>query len=153
MRSFSTNSVIVDELARCKAALLHRSDDTNHHIRLLLHERQMLFSWMLETQKALYRLNCAFDPLSVASTKDGQDKSDSTKSAGSWKRTECMSILGLAELNLNTGQNLQERLLGSKLECPKNVMENLKSPEELVKQQLDTPAEEGLRQVNEIRGW
>ena len=145
---FFTDSVIVDELARSKAALLHRSDDTNHHIRLLLHERQMLFSCMLDTQKALYRLNCAFNPLSVASAKDAQNKSDSIKSADSWKKTECLSILGLAELNLNTGQNLQERLLGGKGECPKDVIESLKSPEELVKQQLDTPAEEGLRQVN-----
>ena len=138
----------MDDLARGKAALAHRSDDTNHHIRLLLHERQMQFSWMLETQKALYRLNCAFDPLSVASTKNTHNNSGSNKSADSWNKTDCLSILGLAELNLNTGKNLQERLLGGKGECPKDVIEILKSPEELAKLQLDTPAEEGLRQVN-----
>jgi hypothetical protein len=110
----------------------------------------MQFSWMLETQKALYRLNCAFDPLSVASTKNTHNNLGSNKSADSWNKTDCLSILGLAELNLNTGKNLQERLLGGKGECPKDVIEILKSPEELAKLQLDTPAEEGLRQVNQI---
>ena len=143
---FPANSVIVDELARCKAALQHRSEDTNHHIRLLLHERQMLFGWMLETQKSLHRLNCAFDPLSVAATKDMKLNLTSKKSTDSCNITECMSILGLAEFNLKTGQHLQERLLGAKGSSPMDLIENEQAPE-LVKQQLDTPAEEGLRQV------
>ena len=142
-------SVIVDELARWKASLLHQRDDTNHHIRLLLHERQVLFGLMSENQKVLHRLKNAFDPLSVGTPRD------STKNAinavDSWNDIENISILGLAELNLNTGNVLNERLLGSKEHVPKSITDNTKLTEDYNKRQLDTPAEEGLRQVIIVR--
>ena len=142
-------SVIVDELARWKASLLHQRDDTNHHIRLLLHERQVLFGLMSENQNVLHRLKNAFDPLSVATPRD------STKNAinavDSWNDIENISILGLAELNLNTGNVLNERLLGSKEHVPKSITDNTKLTEDYNKRQLDTPAEEGLRQVIIVR--
>ena len=60
---------------------------------------------------------------------------------------DMMSILGLAEHNLNTGKILQERLLGNNKNRPKDLNETAKLLEDLSKLQLDTPAEEGLRQV------
>ena len=134
--------MIVDELARCKASLLHQRDDTNHHIRLLLHERQVLFGLMSQNQKVLLRLKNAFDPLSISKPKD----SDS-HAINSLNDVEKISLLGLAELNLNTGNVLNERLLGSKECIPKGITEKPKYMEDNNKQQLDTPAEEGLRQV------
>lgn len=142
------SSVIVDELARSKGTLLQRSDDTNHHIRLLLHERQLLFSMMLDNLRVVSRLKNAFDPLSVASLKDPSNKSTDNITTNLLKENECISLLGLAEFNLNTGKILKERLLGNTENLPKELTENLKSSDELVKLQMDSPAEEGLRQVN-----
>lgn len=150
MLLFYKFSVIVDELARWKASLLQRSDDTNHHIRILLHERQMLFGLMSENQKVLSRLKGAFDPLSVVSTQDAQNNSNSTAMSDPSCGNDIMSILGLAEHNLNTGKILQERLLGNNENRPKDLNETTKLLEDLSKLQLDTPAEEGLRQVNNI---
>ena len=134
--------MIVDELARCKASLLHQRDDTNHHIRLLLHERQVLFGLMSKNQEVLLRLKNAFDPLSISKPKDLD-----SNTINSLNEVEKISLLGLAELNLNTGNVLNERLLGSKECIPKGITEKSKYMEDDNKQQLDTPAEEGLRQV------
>ena len=134
--------MIVDELARCKASLLHQRDDTNHHIRLLLHERQVLFGLMSKNQEVLLRLKNAFDPLSISKPKDLD-----SNTINSLNEVEKISLLGLAELNLNTGNVLNERLLGSKECIPKGITEKSKYIEDNNKQQLDTPAEEGLRQV------
>ena len=135
----------MDELARCKASLLHQSDDTNHYIRLLLHERQMLFGALFENQKVVSRLKRAFDPLSVTSPKDVPN-TPFTITSDSWTGDQIMSVLGLAELNLDTSTKLQERLLGAE-NRPKEITANVKSVEDLSSLQLDTPAEEGLRQV------
>ena len=140
--------MIVDELARSKASLLHQRDDTNHHIRLLLHERQILFGLLSENQEILFRLNNAFDPLSVSKPRNLD--SSAINSLSSLSEVEKISILGLAELNLSTGNVLNERLLGSKEHIPKSIKEKSKSVEQANKLQLDTPAEEGLRQVNKI---
>ena len=126
--------------------MLHQRDDTNHHVRLLLHERQVLFGLMKENQEVLFRLKNAFDPLSVAKPGDS-----SKKPINSWNDIEKISILGLAELNLNTGNVLNERLLGSKEHVPKDITEKSKEIEDH-KLQLDTPAEEGLRQVSIFDG-
>ena len=133
--------MIVDELARCKASLLHQRDDTNHHIRLLLHERQVLFGLMSKNQEVLLRLKNAFDPLSISTPKDLD-----SDAINALNEVEKISLLGLAELNLNTGNVLNERLLGSKKCVPKGITEKSKYMDDN-KQQLDTPAEEGLRQV------
>ena len=109
----------------------------------------MLFGLLSENQKVLSRLKGAFDPLSVLPAQDSQNNSNPTNLADSSPGNDMMSILGLAELNLNTGKNLQERLLGAK-NRPKDVKESAKILEDLSKLQLDTPAEEGLRQVNHI---
>ena len=140
--------MIVDELARSKASLLHQRDDTNHHIRLLLHERQILFGLLSENQEILFRLKNAFDPLSVSKPRNSD--SSAINSLNSLSEVEKISILGLAELNLSTGNVLNERLLGSKEHIPKSITEKSKSVEQANKLQLDTPAEEGLRQVNKI---
>ncbi len=58
-----TCSVIVDELARSKASLLHRAELTDHHVRLVLHEHTVLWQTMTDTYKMLARLRNAFDPL------------------------------------------------------------------------------------------
>ena len=129
--------------------MLHQRDDTNHHVRLLLHERQVLFGLMKENQEVLFRLKNAFDPLSVAKPRDSSKTP--INSIDSWNDIEKISILGLAELNLNTGNVLNERLLGSKEHVPKGITEKSKEIEDH-KLQLDTPAEEGLRQVSIFDG-
>lgn len=58
-----TFSVIVDELARWKGILMQRSDDCDHYIRLMLHERNVLWSTMSQTLDVVHRLKSAFDPL------------------------------------------------------------------------------------------
>ena len=139
-------SVIVEELARCKGTLVQQSDDTNHHIRLLLHERQMLFGLLYENQRVLARLKTAFDPLSsVLSTQDPQNKGGVLEAVQS--EYDAISILGLAELNLSTGKSLQNRLLGENENRPKELKITGKVLADTSKLQLDTPAEEGLRQV------
>merc|ERR1719367_788216 len=130
---FLACSVIVDELARCKASLLHQRDDTNHHIRLLLHERQVLFGLISENQEVLLRLKNAFDQLSISKSKDLD-----SNAINSLNEVEKISVLGLAELNLNTGNVLNERLLGSKEYIPKGITEKSKYMEDINKQQLDT---------------
>jgi hypothetical protein len=41
-------SVVVDELARWKGVLIQQHDDTEHYIRLLFHERNVLWNrWSL----------------------------------------------------------------------------------------------------------
>ena len=142
---FLACSVIVEELARWKASLVQQSDDTNHHIRLLLHERQMLFGLLYENQRVLARLKTAFDPLSsVLSTQDPQNKGGVLEALPS--ENDVMSILGLAELNLTTGKSLENRLLGENENRPKEIKSG-KVLTDTPKLQLDTPAEEGLRQI------
>ena len=62
---FFACSVVVDELARWKGILMQRSDDCDHYIRLLLHERFVLWNSMTITHDILSRLKNAFDPLNT----------------------------------------------------------------------------------------
>ncbi len=55
--------MIVDELARWKANLLHHSEATDHQVRLLLHEHSVLWTTLVDTYKLVARLRNAFDPL------------------------------------------------------------------------------------------
>ena len=60
---FLASSVIVDELARWKGTLMQRNDDCDHYIRLMLHERSVLWNSLSQTQEMLLKLKHAFDPL------------------------------------------------------------------------------------------
>ena len=42
---------------------MQRSDDCDHYIRLMLHERSVLWNSMSQTQEMLLKLKHAFDPL------------------------------------------------------------------------------------------
>ena len=68
-------------------------------IRLMLHERNVLWNSMLQSQEVLSRLKNAFDPL------------NSMENAES-KNIEAASLLGLADLSLATVKDLKNRLLG-----------------------------------------
>ena len=61
--TFESFSVIVDELARWKVNLLQRQDDVDHHVRLLLHERAILWDTLNSTADTLANIKAAFDPL------------------------------------------------------------------------------------------
>ena len=78
---------------------MQRSDDVDHYVRLLLHERHVLWSSMLETQEVLARLKNAFDPLNTMENATSKD-------------VEAASLLGLADLSLATVKDLKNRLLG-----------------------------------------
>ena len=60
---FLASTVIVDELARWKGILMQRNDDSDHYIRLMLHERTVLWNSLSQTQEMLVKLKHAFDPL------------------------------------------------------------------------------------------
>ena len=78
---------------------MQRNDECDHYIRLMLHERNVLWSSMLETQEVLARLKNAFDPLN-------------TMENATSKNVEAASLLGLADLSLATVKDLKNRLLG-----------------------------------------
>lgn len=125
---FLASSVIVDELARWKGILMQRSDDCDHYIRLMLHERSVLWNSMSQTQEMLLKLKHAFDPL------NSMENSIS-------KEVEAASILGLVDLSLGTVQDLRDRLLGT------TQLKTYNSKEVILPNQLDTPAEEGLKNL------
>ena len=79
--------------------LMQRNDECDHYIRLMLHERNVLWSSMLQTQEVLARLKNAFDPLN-------------TMENATSKNVEAASLLGLADLSLATVKDLKNRLLG-----------------------------------------
>ncbi len=60
---FLACSVIVDELARWKASLLHRTEATEHNFRLVLHEHAVLWDSLIRLYQLLAKLRNAFDPL------------------------------------------------------------------------------------------
>ncbi len=70
---FLASSVIVDELARGKAALMQRNDDLDYYVRLLLHERGLLWNSLKETYGTVVRLKNAFDPLNALASSSSQD--------------------------------------------------------------------------------
>ncbi len=118
-------SVIVDELARWKANLLHRSEEYDHHIRLLLHEHSVLWTSLANSFVVLSRLQAAFDPLSSSSSPSS---------------SEAASLLGMAEHTLALVKTLKDRLVGEKqIKTKDNV---------LVPEKIDTPSEENLKAVS-----
>ena len=80
--------------------LMQRNDECDHYIRLMLHERNVLWSSMLQTQEVLARLKNAFDPLN-------------TMENATSKHIDAASLLGLADLSLATVKDLKNRLLGN----------------------------------------
>ena len=120
---FLACSVIVDELAHWKATLLQRNDDVGHHVRLLLHERSLLWDNMNRNLDVMNHLKAAFDPLSTQKEKEQQ----------------VCSVLGLAELSLKTANELKERLIGND--------QRLQSVPLGLREKMDSPAEEGLREL------
>ena len=121
----------MDELARWKASLLHRAEESDHHIRLLQHEHAVLWTSLTESYGLLCRLNVAFDPLASPDAP-----------------AEGASLLGLADHVLETGRRLRERLMGKEEEGGRRgsgIKETVKGIK-----QLDTPAEEGLKMVRRI---
>ena len=125
---FLASSVIVDELARWKGVLLQRNEDCDHFIRLLLHERKLLWNSMSTTHEILERLKIAFDPLN---TMENSNRS----------QIEAASILGLADLSTLTVQDLRNRLLGT------TQLKTYESKNVILPKLLDTPAEEGLKSL------
>jgi len=136
---FLACSVIVDELARWKACLLQRSDDFDHHVRLLLHERSVLWNSLDQNLDALAQLKSAFDPLSSLVASDGE-------------KDKVYSVLGLADKSLETATQLKERLLGtsgSSADQPHKAAK-LRLPRQSQKsdrEQIGTPAEDGLKEL------
>ena len=125
---FLACSLIVDDLARSKATLGQKCDSFDHHVRLLLHERKMLWDSLNGSIDALAHLNTAFNPLSALDVK-------ATDHLGSY------SVLGLAELAVETSNKLEERLLGQ--QSAPRIRSSLPVEREI----MDTPAEEGLREI------
>lgn len=126
---FLASSVIVDELAHWKGALMQRSNDCDHYIRLLFHERSVLWNSMLETQEVLERLKNAFDPLNTM------------ENSLTRKKVEAASMIGLADLSLATVQDLKNRLLGT------TQLKTYENKPVTLPNQLDSPAEEGLKSI------
>jgi len=122
---FLACSVIVDELARWKVNLLQRQDDVDHHVRLLLHERAILWDTLNSTADTLANIKAAFDPLGTQTPEGGQE--------------EVASVLGLAELSQKMAGELKERLLSDK--------KGVQLEKEVKRSKIDTPAEGGLRDI------
>ena len=61
--------MIVDELARWKASLLHTTEAYEHHVRLTLHEHSDLWKSLGDIYAILSKLQVAFDPLLAKSEK------------------------------------------------------------------------------------
>ena len=73
---------------------------TERFHRLMLHERNVLWNSMLQSQEVLARLKNAFDPLNSMENVES-------------KNIEAASLLGLADLSLATVKDLKNRLLGN----------------------------------------
>ena len=81
-------------------SVLHKSFlKTLFFKRLMMHERNVLWNSMLQTQEVLARLKNAFDPLNSMENATSKD-------------VEAASLLGLADLSLATVKDLKNRLLG-----------------------------------------
>jgi len=125
---FLACSVIVDELARSKVSLVGRSDEYDHHLRLLLHERSILWQTLDQSCTILNQIKAAFDPLAQPESGDDDDGSGAAA-----------SVLGLADATLESGRALRDRLVTGKRDI---------ATELTVKRiQIDTPAESGLREL------
>ncbi len=116
--------MIVDELARVKASLQHRSEQYDHHVRLLLHKHSVLWNTLSDSNAVLSRLRSAFDPLTVPA-----------ESAG-----DAASLLGMADKCRKLGEALTDRLVGGAKVATTGG--------HVTPRQIDTPAEEELKVVN-----
>ena len=78
----------------------------------MMHERNVLWNSMSQTQEVLARLKNAFDPLNTMENATSKD-------------VEAASLLGLADLSLATVKDLKNRLLGNLhqyfLGCPRKA--------------------------------
>ena len=78
----------------------------------MMHERNVLWNSMSQTQEVLARLKNAFDPLNTMENATSKD-------------VEAASLLGLADLSLATVKDLKNRLLGNFhqyfLGCPRKA--------------------------------
>ncbi|TRY67574.1 hypothetical protein TCAL_07826 [Tigriopus californicus] len=122
---FLASSVIVDELARWKAGLIHHSDEYNHGVRVLLQEHALLWDSLMKTYGLLSRLKTAFDPLKKPPTPP-----------------ECVSLNGLADYSLKCAQELRERLIGQN-----DLKTEDLNGEPLMPKQLNTLGEEKLKEI------
>ena len=121
---FLACSLIVDDLARWKANLLHSQGEYEHGVRILLHEHCVLWNSLMESYTTLAQIQKAFEPLN-----------DDPKPA------EAASFLGLANHTFRLAQKLRDRLL-------KDIKSNEKSRTDIVKpSQIQSPAEEKLLEV------
>jgi hypothetical protein len=133
--------VIVDELARSKAGLLHRSEQYDHQVRLLQHEHHVMWNTLADTNSLLSRLKSAFDPLTVLPEPD----------------SDFASLLGLSDRCLAMTEALRERLIGSDERATGIKIDDRKGyaaggrTKEKEPMLIDTPAEEGLKEVCTIR--
>jgi len=139
---FLACSVIVDELARWKASLLQRNEEFDHQVRLLLHERSILWGSLDNNLEVLSNLKAAFDPLSkvvaasaATNAQEGQE--------------EVCSVLGLADLSAKTATELSERLLGSEAAAKRSLpsLPKDKATSAAKREQIGTPAEDGLKEL------
>ena len=103
-------------------------------MRLLQHEHSVLWRSLADTNAVLSRLKSAFDPLTVLPE----------------PFSEVTSVLGLAENCRGMAEALRERLVGSKaavdLKTASPLRERVASSGG-TPVQIDTPAEEGLREL------
>ena len=115
---FLACSVVIDELARAKANLVHRDESYEHAARLLLHEHAVLWTTTMDIHGLLAAIVKALDPLG-----DQVNPIDTG------------SLLGLADDALRIGLRLRERLGSTSTADLKPVA------------QLATPAEEALKSI------
>ena len=122
--SLSPCSVIVDELARWKAGLMQHNEEFSHNVRLALHEHHVLWDTQLKTYLTLKQLKSAFDPLA-------KDPGPAEKA----------SILGLADHTQKLANELTERLI------KEGGVRDVSEDKSQALHPMDTPAEEGLKEV------
>ena len=113
----------------------HRGEQYEHQVRLLQHEHSVLWRSLADTNAVLTRLKSAFDPLTVLPEPS----------------SEVASVLGLAENCRGMAEALKERLVGSKASVDLKTA-SIKGDADRVASgrtpvQIDTPAEEGLREL------
>ena len=119
----------------CLNPLQHRGEQYEHQVRLLQHEHSVLWRSLADTNAVLTRLKSAFDPLTVLPEPS----------------SEVASVLGLAENCRGMAEALKERLVGSKASVDLKTA-SIKGDADRVASgrtpvQIDTPAEEGLREL------
>ena len=106
---------------------MQHNEEFSHNVRLALHEHHVLWDTQLKTYLTLKQLKSAFDPLA-------KDPGPAEKA----------SILGLADHTQKLANELTERLIkeGGIRDVSEDKGHSLHP--------MDTPAEEGLKEVSNI---